>query len=130
MKFVFVDTNVFLRFIVGDVAAQIEKAKKIFNDAALSKIRLCSSVVVFFEIYWVLKSTYGLVGTELMDKLQEVLRLTVEFENYDLLVEAVEQMGLCNFDLEDSYNMNYAKSLEVNGFETFDKKLLKKFQNG
>lgn len=127
MKSVFVDTNVFLRFILGDVASQTTQAKKVFENATRSQHKLYSSVIVFFEIYWVFKSSCGLVGVELVRKLKQILQLTVEFENHELLVEAVNQMDKYNFDLEDSYNLKYAKNNEIDEFETFDRKLLKKF---
>lgn len=127
MKSVFVDTNVFLRFILGDVASQTTQAKKVFENATRSQHKLYSSVIVFFEIYWVFKSSCGLVGVELVRKLKQILQLTVEFENHELLVEAVNQMDKYNFDLEDSYNLKYAKDNEIDEFETFDRKLLKKF---
>ncbi|MBI2325939.1 PIN domain-containing protein [Candidatus Collierbacteria bacterium] len=127
MKSIFVDTNVFLRLILGDVAPQTEKAKKIFNEAIASKVKLYTSIVVVFEIYWVLKSLYDYFGNDLRQKLIEVMQLTVEFENYELLVEAISQMDKYNFDLEDSYNLKFAKNKEIDEFETFDQKLLKKF---
>ncbi len=127
MKSIFVDTNVFLRLILGDVAPQTEKAKKIFNEAIASKVKLYTSIVVVFEIYWVLKSLYDYFGNDLRQKLIEVMQLTVEFENYELLVEAISQMDKYNFDLEDSYNLKYAKNKEIDEFETFDQKLSKKF---
>lgn len=127
MNVAFVDTNVFLRFILKDVTPQYIKAKKIFEDAADLRLKLYSSVVVVFEIYWVLKSSYGQDGTELMMTLQKILKLSVEFENHSVLVEAVSKMAEYNFDLEDSYNLVYAKKVGVDKFETFDKKLLKKF---
>ncbi len=127
MKTTFVDTNVFLRFILGDVVPQFTKAKKIFDDAALSRVKLYSSIIVFFEIYWVLKSSCGLVGFELMQKLKQILQLTVEFENHELLFKAVDQMERHSFDLEDAYNFSYAQMVGVSEFETFDQKLLKKF---
>ncbi|HLE50229.1 MAG TPA: PIN domain-containing protein [Patescibacteria group bacterium] len=127
MKSVFVDTNVFLRFILGDVATQTERARKIFNEAIMSHVKLHTSTIVIFEIYWVLKSSYDFFGNDLKQKLIQVLQLTVEFENHELLVEAINQMDKYNFDLEDSYNFIYAKTLGVNEFETFDQKLLRKF---
>ena len=101
MKSVFVDTNVFLRFMLGDVATQTERARKIFNEAIMSHVKLHTSTIVIFEIYWVLKSSYDFFGNDLKQKLIQVLQLTVEFENHELLVEAINQMDKYNFDLED-----------------------------
>ena len=74
-----------------------------------------------------MKSSCGLVGFELMQKLKQILQLTVEFENHELLFKAVDQMERHSFDLEDAYNFSYAQMVGVSEFETFDQKLLKKF---
>lgn len=125
IKSVFVDTNVFLRLILEDVASQQAIVQKIFEDGALGKINLNSSIIVFFEIYWVLKSSCDIAGVDLVEKLRQVLRLTVRFERHELLSKSVESMPKLGFDLEDSYNANYSDTINVDKFITFDQKLTK-----
>lgn len=127
MKRFFVDTNYFLRFLVGDNENQGEIATNLFSDAAGGKVALVSSMVVLFEIYWVLSDYYEVEGEELVEKLRGAMSLSVEFESRQMLSKAIMEMGKHNFDLEDSYNMNYANSLGVDNFKTFDQKLLRKF---
>jgi len=55
---IFVDTNYFLRFLLKDIGKQHQKAKKLFEKAASGEIKLFTSMIVFFEIYWVLFSFY------------------------------------------------------------------------
>lgn len=125
IKSTFVDTNIFIRFLLEDVASQQTIAKKIFEDGALGKIKLYSSLIVFFEIYWVLKSSCEIAGSDLSDKLKQILKLAVKFENHELLSKSVENMNQFSFDLEDSYNASYSEIIETDKFLTFDKKLLK-----
>lgn len=125
IKSVFIDTNIFLRLILEDVASQQAIVKKIFEDGAVGKINLNSSVIVFFEIYWVLESSCDVVGPDLVEKLRQVLKLTVKFERHELLSKSVESMPKFGFDLEDSYNANYSGTINVDKFITFDQKLTK-----
>lgn len=53
----FVDTNYFLRFLLEDNKAQAQKVKQLFETASRGEgEELTTSLVVFFEIYWVLTS--------------------------------------------------------------------------
>ena len=53
---VFVDTNYFLRFLLNDVSDQHASARQLFEDGARGVRQLCTSLVVMFEVYWVLSS--------------------------------------------------------------------------
>ena len=125
IKSVFVDTNVFLRFLIEDVASQKTVVDKIFEDSASGKIILNSSIIVFFEIYWVLKSSCDIKGDDLVEKLRQILKLMVKFEKHKLLSKSVESMSKFSFDLEDSYNANYSETIAASKFMTFDKRLSK-----
>ena len=56
---IFVDTNYFLRLLIGDNVKQHLEAKQLFRQGAAGKVRLFSSAVVWLEIYWVMSSFYG-----------------------------------------------------------------------
>lgn len=127
MKRYFVDTNYFLRFLLGDNLRQREVATKLFMVAAKGEILLVSSVVVVFEVYWVLTDYYKIRNEDLAEKLWKMVSLSVDFENRGILMTAIKGMKGHNFDLEDAFNMNYALNLEVDEFKTFDKKLQRKF---
>ncbi len=124
----FVDTNYFLRFLLADVESQHQTAKKLFQNAAIGKVKLCTSIIVLFELYWVLSSFYKKNKKELVGLLEKVLRMKfIELEGRDLFQEALETFAKTNFDLEDSFNLVYAKDLGTTDFKTFDKKLAKRF---
>ena len=125
----FVDTNYFLRFLLADVSEQHRKAKDLFEDAALGKIKLFTSTIVFFEIYWVLASFYEKDKKQLTKILSDLLLMSfVKLIERDLLKQALEVFTKSNLDLEDSFNLVYAKKKKVRIFKTFDKKLGKKWE--
>ena len=124
----FVDTNYFLRFLLNDVNEQYRKAKKLFENAALGKVKLFTSMIVFFEIYWVLTSFYKKDKEQLIKVLSDLLLMSfVKLAERDLLKQALEVFTKSNLDLEDSFNLVYAKKKEAKVFKTFDKKLNQKF---
>ena len=125
----FVDTNYFLRFLLADVDEQHQKAKKLFEDAASGKVKLFTSTIVFFEIYWVLASFYEKDKKQLTKILSDLLLMSfVKLIERDLLKQALEVFTKSNLDLEDSFNLVYAKKKKARIFKTFDKKLGKKWE--
>lgn len=123
---VFVDTNYFLRFLLADINSQHRQAKQLFKQGAEGKIKLFTSLVVFFEIYWVLESFYQKQRDELVEVLGKILALDfIELKERRVLLVALRVFGNSNFDLEDAFNLAYAKSAEAADFKTFDTKLYK-----
>ncbi len=121
---IFVDTNYFLRLLLKDVDEQHQKAKKLFEQAAKGKKQVFTSIIVFFEIYWVLSSFYEQNKEEVISILNKILAMKfIELEERDLLLTALELFKNENIDLEDAYNLVYARSNESSKFNTFDKKL-------
>lgn len=124
----FIDTNYFLRFLLKDIENQHAQVKNLFLDASEGKAKLISSTIVFFEIYWVLVSFYNKTKDELTEALQKILKLTfIELAEREILSESLILFQKTNFDLEDCYNVSYAKSHGIKSFKTFDKKLEKEF---
>lgn len=126
---IFVDTNYFLRFLLKDVSKQHQKAKRLFEEAALGKVKLFTSLIVFFEIYWVLSSFYGKKKKELISILQNILKMSfIQIEQRERLQKAVIIFKKENFDLEDAFNLVYAKNKKATVFQTFDRKLSRRFK--
>ena len=126
----FVDTNYFLCFLVKDNEEQSLKAKSLLDDGKIEKVKLFSSTIVFFEIYWVLVSSYEVENAKAMEILSKILEMDfVEFKERKLLQSALDLYGENNLELEDCYNIAYAirfdKEIEI---ATFDIKLQKAFK--
>lgn len=124
----FVDTNYFLRFLLGDNISQQEETKQIFLQAAEGKIELFTSLVVVFEIYWVLSSFYQRQKEEISKTLTDILNLEfIVLEEKEILRKAILFYKESNFDLEDSFNLTFAQFKKAKAFKTFDTKLQKVF---
>lgn len=123
---IFVDTNYFLRFLLADISSQHTKAKQLFKKAAEGKIKLFTSTIVFFEIYWVFTSSYQKNKPQVVKILKNVLSLGfVEIEEREILEKTLAKFQKNNLELEDCYNLIYAQSRGAKKIATFDKKLLK-----
>lgn len=127
VKRCFVDTNIFLRYLLDDNLPLAKKANEIFESGIWGKTILYSSMVVYLEIYWVLKNQYGYKEANLMAVMLMALKLDVNFNDREVFVLAVKHMDRFNYDLEDAINFYVAKELKIDDFKTFDHKLLKKF---
>jgi len=129
MKKYFVDTNVFLRLIVNDNTEQHKIAEQIFIDASHNKLKLFTSLVVFFEIFWVLTSFYEKSKKDVVIILKHVLRMSfIELEAKETIEKAVAYFEKHNLELEDCYNIFYTLDKGVPNILTFDKKLEKNFK--
>jgi len=128
MKKCFIDTNYFLRFLLKDDEKQFNTVYSLFQKGMSKEIQLFTSVVVFFEIYWVLYSFYKNKKNKIIEFLKNILKLTfIDFENKTILEDAIILFQKFNLDLEDCYNLAYAKLKKANEFNTFDKILNKLF---
>jgi len=120
----FVDTNYFLRIVQSDHKEHSKIAQDFFVKAAEKNEKCCSSLVVFFETYWLLNKHFHKVQTTLQNTLKDILGMEfIVWENEKVLKQAVYSMDKFNFDLEDAYNFHYAKSQKTKTFATFDKNL-------
>jgi len=120
---VFVDTNYFLRFLLKDIDNQFKEAKQLFLKSAQGDISLTTSVIVFFEVVWVLRKSFSKDKQALIDTLVKVLNLRVELTERQLLIESLDLFRKTNLSLEDCYNLAFARSEQAEEFKTFDREL-------
>lgn len=126
---VFVDTNVFLRFFVKDVASQYEKTRALFERAEEGKIKLETSELVIAEIVWVLESFYGFTRKEVAEVITTLLASrNLKIASHARISEAVRLYASGNMDFIDACNIAYLKSKEFTKIATFDSKHFKKVE--
>lgn len=127
---IFLDTNYFLRFLLKDVRNQYFQVKQLMVEAAEGKIQLFTSIIVFFEIYWVLSSYYGKNKLRLVETLRQILALEfIQIEERSIVQNALKLFRKKNLSLEDCYNLAFAKHKKAKEFKTFDKKLARFFNH-
>lgn len=119
---IFVDTNYFLAWLLPERDKQHRQAKELFRSAATGEKKLFSSVIVFFEIYWVLTSFYGKKKPEMVKVLADLVKLGfVKWENQAVLAEAQKLFAATGLDLEDSYNLALVRHKKIKAVKSFDK---------
>ena len=98
-----IDTNVVVRYLTGDDAAQAARAR-----AAVDADDVFVSTTVLLESEWVLRSVYGFGSEEVVAGLRAFAGLpTVVVENPVLLAEALERVDL-GMDFADALHLGAA----------------------
>ncbi|OGY30477.1 MAG: hypothetical protein A3F35_03510 [Candidatus Woykebacteria bacterium RIFCSPHIGHO2_12_FULL_45_10] len=125
---IFIDTNYLLRFFLADLEDQHNQARKLLVDAAAGRIKLFTSTVVVFELYWVLRSFYQKDRRQIFQTLKDFLDLEfIHVEERATLKDSLETFERSTLSLVDCYNLAFAKSRNAKDFKTFDRKLAKYF---
>lgn len=126
MKTYFVDANYFLRLLLKEDEKQFNQVYFLFQKAIKNEVKLCTSVVVLFEIYWVLSSFYKKNKPQVCQHLEKILMMSyIEIEKRETFTYALSIYEKNPLDLEDCYNLAIGEIFNVDEFASFDKKLLK-----
>lgn len=113
-----IDTNVLVRFLVGDDPAQATRARAIVEAGEVHV-----STTVFLEAEWVLRSAYGYERARICTAFEAFAGLPgVVIEDPDLLALAV---GLAREGVDFADALHLGRAQECEAFLTFDRKLVK-----
>ena len=105
MNELFVDTNVFLRFLTEDIPKQAQAVEHLLQHAAAGEITLSTSTIVMAEIIWTLRSYYELSREEVRDKVLAILNTPgLKVENANIIALAMAVYVDKNIDFIDAYN--------------------------
>lgn len=128
MRRVFVDTNVFLRFLTQDDLAKAEKARRLFASAVAGEVVVETSLLVIAEIVWTLESFYGLTHDEVAEQVTIILATpNIECPNKELLVEALIAYTERNVDFIDAYHAVLLGRRRDISLARFDRKHFRRF---
>lgn len=75
MTKVFIDTNVFVRFLTQDDPKKFQECKKFFEFIEKGKIRPYTSNIVILEIQFVLTRQYNVAKKEVLENIDDLLSL-------------------------------------------------------
>jgi predicted nucleic acid-binding protein len=73
LKKIFVDTNLFIRYLIDDIPSQIDKVEYLLDLAEKGEVRLVTGPPVFFEMAWTLKSFYKMNRKRIYECLSSIL---------------------------------------------------------
>ena len=120
----FVDTNILLRWLLGDHKELSAEAEKLVQSAGSGTLLITDVVVA--EIVYVLRGT----GRDRMQTSEALLLLertdAFRYENKDLIIEVVRLLTDLRLDFADCYLLARARRDKL-GLATFDKALIKAF---
>ena len=119
----FVDTNVFLRFLTADDQAKAKRAEVLFKRALEGRVRLTTSLLVIAELVWTLESFYGLEKSDIAEKVLTILNTpSLTCPEAHLIQPALDVYVHQNIDFIDAYHAFYLKDEGVRQIVTFDRK--------
>jgi len=120
---VFVDTNLFLRFLTNDVPTQADAVESLLHRAAAGEIKLITNPLVIAEIVWTLESFYRLTKTSIQEKVLAILNTPgLEVADGDRILQAIAWYADQNVDFADAYNAAWLLDQGMTVAYTFDRK--------
>jgi len=123
MVSLFVETNVFLRFLTNDDPVKAKRAETLSRDALRGKIRLATSLLVIAEIIWTLESFYKLETPDIAAKVGKILNTpNLECSESSLLFMALDLYAHANIDFVDAYNVFHMRERGLTQILTHDRK--------
>jgi predicted nucleic-acid-binding protein len=121
-----VDTNVLVRLLVKDDAAQTRKVVELFKQLDAAGETAFVSDVTVCELVWVLSAAYGFDRKQIAGALRQILAARqLTFQATDRLSHALDAFEAGRGDLADYVILEHAKAAGCDAVVTFDKALLK-----
>lgn len=126
---VVVDSNVILRFLLGDHSNHSVRSRKFFEKAADGDYRILLSEVVIAECVWVLVSYYNLKMVEIDRMLSALVAADyVDCRNKDVVLRALDDTHQLNVDFIDAFLAEFALEEKTRTVATFNKRHFTRFE--
>ena len=118
----FVDTNIFLRFLINDVPRQANACEALFRRAVAGEEILCTNDMVIAEIIWVLESYYELSRTDIREKVEKILNTkNLECADREVILIALAIYEEKQIDYIDAYNACCMRTKEIYELYSYDR---------
>ena len=118
------DTNVLVRFLVEDDAAQTKRARALITRAIEDESGCFVSDVVICEVVWVLTSAYRIPKSEIVRHLGSLLRARhFGYRSADRLARALDAFSDGRGDFADYVIREDSMAAGCDAVATFDKDL-------
>lgn len=117
----FVDTNIFLRFMVNDDPQKADACEMLFRRAITGEESLFTTDMVIAEIVWVLESYYELNKSDVREKLEKILNTkNLDCPNKEIIINALCAYEEKNIDYIDAYNAYILKMKGIDEVYSYD----------
>lgn len=126
---IFVDTNVFLRYLTNEVPAQADAIQHLLQRAADDEIALVTNSLVIAEIVWALESFYRLARGDIRDRILAILNTPgLEVVDGDMILQAVSAYVEKGVDFIDALNAAWMLAHGLRQACTFDLRRFARFE--
>ena len=126
---VFIDTNLFLRYLTNDLPEQADAVESLLHKAADGELLLVTNCLVIAELVWTLESFYQLAPAVIQDQLFAILNTPgLEIEDSEVVFQALLWYVEKRVDFIDAYDVAWMQSRELKSIFTFDRKHFSRFE--
>ena len=116
------DTNVLVRYVVGDDAIQLATAKRLISRSVADGETLFISVTVVLELEWVLRSSFGFGKDDVMLTLSSLFAAAeLSFQDERALEVALQLFREGSADFADCLHVALGAQAGEQPLWTFDK---------
>lgn len=121
----YLDTNIFLRYFLGDNQKQFVLAKAFFKDAKQMDLDLVVSIEILLEFEYVLRKVYQIEKAVVLKYLNTIVsNQFIHVHESDVFTVAMSLFEKCNADIVDC--VLFARSVKTSSeIFTFDKDFVK-----
>ncbi|MBL7005071.1 MAG: type II toxin-antitoxin system VapC family toxin [Gammaproteobacteria bacterium] len=120
------DTNVVVRFLVGDDQTQAQKVYSLFKEAEKNRHEFYISILVLIEVICVVESIYKIKRNELLASISDLTQMPIfQFEHYEAIQSFIIDAHGNNYDLSDLLIAHCADQKSASPVLTFDIKAAK-----
>ena len=127
---VFVDTNVFLRYLTNDVPKQADAVERLLRRAGAGEVVLVTGILVIAEIVWTLESFYKLSRVDIQEKVRAIINTPgLEVDERIAISQAVSDYVDRNVDFVDAYNASWMLAQGIRSVRTFDRRHFSRFES-
>ncbi len=121
-----IDTNILIRFLIGDDRKQAKKVYNLFKNVEATKNELFVPLLVILELIWVLESVYEIPRNAILDSINDLTLMPIlKFEHQSTLQQFIHAAHGNKYDLSGLLIAHSAKSLGCERIITFDNKASK-----
>jgi len=131
MKYIFLDTNIFIRFLARDNEKMFLEVQRLFELIDRGKLKATTDLIVIAEIVWVLSSFFKLDR----QKICEYINLLVNMKNLNvkdstMILEVMDIYQKSNADFIDIICLKLAQKKGINFICSYDNDFDKIHENG
>ncbi|HDP99303.1 MAG TPA: type II toxin-antitoxin system VapC family toxin, partial [bacterium] len=115
--------NIFLRYLTNDIPEKAILLEKLIQKSLNNEVILVSNSLVIAEIIWTLLSFYKFSKDKIDESVSAIVASKAfEFEERDILLQAIDDFYYLNIDFVDAYIGAWMKERQINNIYTLNVK--------